>query len=80
MFGRQDENGAWRWPALDLVRMAIPRRVYTQSHMDYVVEAVAELYRRRTEVSGLRFVYRPAMLPHFTATFAPVGDRLTADS
>jgi len=78
MFGRQDENGAWRWPALDLVRMAIPRRVYTQSHMDYVVEAVAELYRRRTEVGGLRFVHRPAMLPHFTATFAPVDEESAA--
>jgi len=72
MFGRQDEAGGWRWPALDLVRLAIPRRVYTQSHMDYVVEAIAELYERRREIRGLRFVHRPAMLPHFTATFAPV--------
>ena len=73
MFGRQDPGtGAWTWPALDLVRLAIPRRVYTQSHMDYVIEAIDELHRRRKAISGLRFVHRPAVLPHFTATFAPV--------
>jgi tyrosine phenol-lyase len=70
MFGTQDPaTGTWHWPALDLVRLAIPRRVYTQSHMDYVVEGIAELYQRRSEIRGLRFVNRPAVLPHFTATF-----------
>jgi tyrosine phenol-lyase len=69
MFGTQDATGTWHWPALDLVRLAIPRRVYTQSHMDYVVEGIAELYQRRSEIRGLRFVHRPAVLPHFTATF-----------
>jgi tyrosine phenol-lyase len=70
MFGTQDpKTGAWSWPALDLVRLAIPRRVYTQSHMDYVVEGIAELYSRRREIRGVRFVHRPAVLPHFTATF-----------
>jgi tyrosine phenol-lyase len=69
MFGKQDGSGAWHWPALDLVRLAIPRRVYTQSHMDYVVEGIAELYQRRREIRGLRFTNRPAVLPHFTATF-----------
>jgi tyrosine phenol-lyase len=69
MFGTRDGSGAWHWPALDLVRLAIPRRVYTQSHMDYVVEGIAELYQRRREIRGLRFVHRPAVLPHFTATF-----------
>ena len=73
MFGRQDPGtGVWTWPALDLVRLAIPRRVYTQSHMDYVIEAIDELHRRRKAISGLRFVHRPPVLPHFTATFAPV--------
>ena len=71
MFGRQDAvTGAWQWPALDLVRLAIPRRVYTQSHMDYVIEGIDELYRKRKTIRGLRFVERPAVLPHFTATFA----------
>jgi tyrosine phenol-lyase len=72
MFGRRDPATAeWRWPALDLVRLAIPRRVYTQSHMDYVIEGIDELHRRRHTIGGLRFVHRPATLPHFTATFAP---------
>jgi tryptophanase len=70
MFGRQDPaTGTWHWPTLDLVRLAIPRRVYTQSHMDYVVEAIVELHERRREIRGLRFVHRPAVLPHFTAVF-----------
>jgi tryptophanase len=70
MFGTRDEaTGAWTWPALDLVRLAIPRRTYTQSHMDYVVEGILELHQRRREIRGLRFVDRPAVLPHFTATF-----------
>jgi tryptophanase len=74
MFGRRDETtGAWHWPPLDLVRLAIPRRVYTQSHMDYVIEAIDELHRKRKTIQGLAFVHRPAVLPHFTATFAPVG-------
>ncbi len=73
MFGRRDAaTGEWRWPALDLVRLAIPRRVYTQSHMDYVIEAIDELHRRRRTIRGLRFVHRPAVLPHFTAVFAPI--------
>ncbi|TAM45645.1 MAG: tryptophanase [Acidobacteria bacterium] len=73
MFGTQDQKtGKWQWPALDLVRLAIPRRTYTQSHMDYVVEGIIELYQRRREIRGLRFVNRPAVLPHFTATFEPM--------
>ena len=73
MFGTRDEaTGAWTWPALDLVRLAIPRRTYTQSHMDYVVEGILELHQRRREIRGLRFVDRPAVLPHFTATFEQV--------
>jgi tryptophanase len=72
MFGRPGKDGGpWSWPALDLVRLAIPRRVYTQSHMDYVVEGIVELFERRREIPGLRFVDRPEVLPHFTATFAP---------
>ncbi len=74
MFGRPDDTGAWRWPPLDLVRLAIPRRVYTQSHMDYVIEGIDELHRIRKKIRGLQFVHRPATLPHFTATFAPVTD------
>jgi len=72
MFGRRDADGAWQWPALDLVRLAIPRRTYTQSHMDYVIEGIDELHRQRKSIRGLRFVHRPPVLPHFTATFEMV--------
>jgi tryptophanase len=75
MFGRPqkegESDGAWHWPDLDLVRLAIPRRVYTQSHMDYVVEGLIELHRDRRSIRGLEFVERPAVLPHFTASFRP---------
>jgi tryptophanase len=70
MFGRQDPaTGAWHWPTLDLVRLAIPRRVYTQSHMDYVVEVCAALAAARERLRGLRMVHEPPVLRHFTARF-----------
>ncbi|HQT93159.1 MAG TPA: tryptophanase [Thermoanaerobaculaceae bacterium] len=73
MQGRQDAaSGAWRWPDLDLMRLAIPRRVYSQSHLDYAAEAVVELYEQRASIRGLRFVYRPQSLAQFVATFEPV--------
>lgn len=73
MQGRQDAvSGAWRWPDLDLMRLAIPRRVYSQSHLDYAAEAVVELFQQRMSVRGLRFVYRPPALAQFVATFEPV--------
>jgi tryptophanase len=56
-------------PALELVRLAMPRRVYTQSHMDYVVEVCAELASVRGSLRGLRMVHAPPVLRHFTARF-----------
>jgi tryptophanase len=64
-------SGGWRWPALDLLRLAVPRRVYTSSHLDYVARSLIELYSKRLEIRGLRFVYRPPLLPQFIATFEP---------
>jgi tryptophanase len=72
MKGRPDPaGGGWRWPALDLVRLAVPRRVYTQSHIDYVVEGIVGLFARRDQIAGMRFVHRPEVLPHFTAVLEP---------
>jgi len=54
---------------MDLVRLAIPRRVYTQSHIDYVIEVILEVWRRREQVRGLRLTYEAPFLRHFTARF-----------
>jgi len=73
MQGRRDPaRGVWTWPDLDLLRLAVPRRVYSLSHLDYVAEALIELHAERGAVRGLRFVDRPAALAQFVATFAPV--------
>jgi tyrosine phenol-lyase len=56
--------------AMDLVRLAIPRRVYTQSHIDYVVEVILEVWKRREEIRGLRLTYEAPFLRHFTARLA----------
>jgi tryptophanase len=75
MFGRRDsETGQEKTAAMELVRLAIPRRVYTQSHIDYVVEAILEIWQRRSEVKGYRFVEQAPILRHFTAKFEEVGE------
>jgi tryptophanase len=74
MFAYPDpETGRLIHPALELVRLAIPRRMYTQSHLDYVAETLACIAARRDSVRGYRFTYAPALLRHFTARFKPVG-------
>ena len=64
--------GATASPPLELVRLAMPRRVYTQSHIDYVIEAAAELVAQKKELRGLRFTHEPPVLRHFTARFEEV--------
>jgi tyrosine phenol-lyase len=71
--GRDPETGEHRRPALELTRLAIPRRVYTQAHMDVVGEAVRAVYEAREETVGLRMVYEPAYLRFFQARFEPVS-------
>jgi len=72
MFGRHPD-GSETPAAMDLVRLAIPRRTYTQSHVDYVIEVVRFVAKRAQELRGLRIVDEPAALRHFTARFAPVA-------
>lgn len=67
----RDRDGNHHYPKLELVRLTIPRRVYTYSHLDVVAEAVIELYKKRDQVKGLRFVYEPPVLRFFTARFEP---------
>lgn len=57
---------------LELVRLAFPRRVYTQSHFDYILEGISEIVPRKNEIQGLRMVYSPPFLRHFTARFLPI--------
>jgi len=70
MFAHRDPQTGQELPVeRDLVRMAIPRRVYTQSHVDYVVEVMEEVYRKRASVRGMRIAWAPPALRHFTAKF-----------
>jgi tryptophanase len=74
MFGKTDPETGKLIPAnLELVRLAIPRRVYTQSHVDYSAEVINEVYTRRHELKGLRFTFAAPFLRHFTARFEPIG-------
>ncbi|MFY9187028.1 MAG: tryptophanase [Bacillota bacterium] len=69
-FGRRDEEtGEMIYPALELVRLAIPRRVYTDRHMDMVVRALRNIRERRDEIRGLKLIYEAPVLRHFTAEF-----------
>ncbi len=73
MFARKDPaTGQVVYPRLELVRLAIPRRVYTQSHLDYVAEVIIGLHKKRDALGGLRITYESPALRHFTARFAPL--------
>jgi tryptophanase len=66
------ETGVWHYPQTELVRLAIPRRVYTQSHLDYVVEVCAQVCAKRDALRGLKIVHAPELLRHFVADFEPM--------
>jgi tryptophanase len=73
MFGKRDETGAELPGPMDLLRLAIPRRVYTQSHIDYVVEVILDVWRRREKIRGLELVHQAPFLRHFTARLRPLA-------
>lgn len=79
MFGKYDAQGALIPAPMELVRLAIPRRVYTQSHIDYVIEVFDEILRTKNSVKGLRITSEPQFLRHFTAHFEEV-ESLNPDS
>ena len=73
MFGKTDSATGKFLPAtLEMVRLAIPRRVYTKSHIDYVIECVGNVFSQRDKLKGMRIVYEPPVLRHFTAIFEPL--------
>ncbi len=78
MFGLQPD-GSEKPSAMELVRLAFPRRVYTQSHVDYVAEVIAHVQRRAGAIRGMRIVDQPPALRHFTARLAPVAGSLFVD-
>jgi len=67
MFGKYDNEGALIPAMMELVRLAIPRRVYTQSHIDYVAEIIIQVFQHRSAIKGMKIVYEAPMLRHFTA-------------
>jgi len=74
MFAHPDpQTGEVIFPKLELVRLAIPRRVYTQSHLDYVVEILKKVGQHRQSIRGYRITYEPKLLRHFTVKFAPLS-------
>ncbi len=73
--GRDPTTGRNRRPALELVRLTIPRRVYTQAHMDVVAESVIDVHKRRDDILGLKMVYEPEYLRFFQARFEPINRR-----
>jgi tyrosine phenol-lyase len=70
--GRNPETGENYRPHLELVRCTIPRRVYSNSHIDYVAEGIKRLYETRDQFTGLRFTYEPKVLRFFQGLFEPL--------
>lgn len=75
--GRNKETGENYKPKLELVRLTIPRRVYTNNHMDVVADSVMALYEKREYINGLKMVYEPPTLRFFNARFEPISDNST---
>jgi tyrosine phenol-lyase len=71
--GRDPKTGNHRFPALELTRLTIPRRVYTQAHMDVVAESVLAVFENREKTNGLSMVFEPQYLRFFQARFEPLS-------
>jgi len=67
-------SGEMIYPLMELVRLALPRRTYTQAHLDFVAQIVLRVWERRQSLRGFRITYEPKLLRHFTARFEPLGD------
>ena len=73
MFGHKDpETGEDVFPDLELLRLAIPRRVYTTAHIEYVAKTIIDVYKNRERIKGLKLVYEADILRHFTARLEPL--------
>jgi len=78
MFGRQPD-GSEQPATMELVRLAFPRRVYTQSHVDYLAEVLVYVHSLRERIRGVRIIEAPAVLRHFSARLAPAHGSLLAE-
>jgi len=73
VFTYQDpDTGELIHPKMELVRLAIPRRVYTQAHFDYITKTITKIKTKTEEIKGYRITYEPKFLRHFTAQFEPI--------
>jgi len=70
--GRDKETGENIFPALELVRLTIPRRVYTNTHMEYTANSIINLFEKKDTIPGLKMVYEPKYLRFFQSRFEPV--------
>ena len=73
MFAGRDENGKEKPSPLELVRLAFPRRVYSQSHFDYLIEVIAEVWENKEKIPGYKITYQAEFLRHFTCHLKPVN-------
>jgi tryptophanase len=73
MFGKYDCDGKLIPSQMELVRLAIPRRVYTQSHIDYVAEVIIEVFKKKKSIAGLSIIEETPLLRHFTAKLKTIN-------